>query len=125
MESELLLMSLGEVTRAARERLGLTQAQVARQIGLAPNVYGRIERGHMMPAVPTLRKLVLALGISADALLSVSRADVARSVEEPVPEGELSPELRQTVRMLRGWSPGKVKLLNRILKTIENAPEEE
>ena len=125
MESELLLKSLGETTRAARERLGLTQAQVARQIGLSPNVYGRIERGHMMPAVPTLRKLVLVLGISADVLLSVSRADVAESVDAPVPEGDLSPELRQTVRMLRGWSPGRVKLLNRILKTIENAPEEE
>lgn len=125
MESELLLKSLGEVTRAARERLGLTQSQVARQIGLSPNVYGRIERGHMMPAVPTLRKLALVLGISADVLLSVSRADVAESVEGPVPENDLPPELRQTVRMLRGWSPGKVKLLNRILKTIENAPEEE
>ena len=32
-----------------RERLGLTQAQVAKQACLASEVYGRIERGGMMP----------------------------------------------------------------------------
>jgi transcriptional regulator with XRE-family HTH domain len=125
METELLMKSLGEVARVARERLGLTQAQVARQLGIAPNVYGRIERGHMMPAVPTLRRLALVLGLSADVLLALSRTDVAPSLEAPTPENNLSPELRQTVRMLRGWSPAKVKWLNRILKAMENVPEEE
>jgi transcriptional regulator with XRE-family HTH domain len=125
METELLMKSLGEVARVARERLGLTQAQVARQLGIAPNVYGRIERGHMMPAVPTLRKLALVLGLSADVLLDLGRADVAPSLEAPPPESNLSPELRQTVRMLRGWSPIKVKWLNRVLRAIENVPEEE
>lgn len=125
METELLMKSLGEVARFARERLGLTQAQVARQLGIAPNVYGRIERGHMMPAVPTLRRLALVLGLSADVLLALGRADVAPSLEAPTPENNLSPELRQTVRMLRGWSPAKVKWLNRVLKAMENVPEEE
>lgn len=125
METELLMKSLGEVARVARERLGLTQAQVARQLGIAPNVYGRIERGHMMPAVPTLRRMALVLGLSTDVLLALGREDVAPSLEAPTPENNLSPELRQTVRMLRGWSPLKVKWLNRILKAIENVPEEE
>jgi transcriptional regulator with XRE-family HTH domain len=125
MEYEMLAKSLGEVARVARERLGLTQAQVARQADLVPNVYGRIERGHMMPAVPTLRRLAVVLGLSADALLALTPTEVAPSVDAPTPEGNLSPELRQTVRMLRGWPPGRVKLLNRILRSIENAPEEE
>ena len=125
MEAELLSKSLGEVARVARERLGLTQAQVARQKGIAPNVYGRIERGIMMPAVPTLRRLALVLGLSAEALLALTPDEVAPSLDAPTPEGDLSPELRQTVRMLRGWKPGRVKLLNRILRSIENAPEEE
>ncbi|MCY1073632.1 helix-turn-helix domain-containing protein [Archangium lansingense] len=119
------MKSLGEVARVARERLGLTQTQVARQIGIAPNVYGRIERGHMMPSVPTLRRMALVLGLSSDVLLVLGSADVAPSLETPAPENNLAPELRQTVRMLRGWSPIKVKWLNRILKAIENVPEEE
>jgi transcriptional regulator with XRE-family HTH domain len=108
----------------ARERLGLTQAQVAKQAGIAPNVYGRIERGGMMPSVPTLRKLALALAISADVLLELGRADVAPSLEAPTPEGGLSPELRQLVRMLRGWSPGEVKRLMRLAKVLESPSDE-
>ncbi|WNG33309.1 helix-turn-helix transcriptional regulator [Archangium violaceum] len=125
LQSEQLQQSLGEVARAARERLGLTQAQVARQAGIAANVYGRIERGGMMPAVPTLRKLARTLGISADALLALSPADVAASVDAPAPEGNLSPELLQLVSMLRGWSPAKVKRLIRVLKVLENATGDE
>ncbi len=125
LQPEQLQQSLGEVARAARERLGLTQAQVARQAGIAANVYGRIERGGMMPAVPTLRKLARILGISADALLALSSADVAASVDAPAPEGNLSPELLQLVSMLRGWSPAKVKRLIRVLKVLENATDDE
>ena len=125
LQTEQLQQSLGEVARAARERLGLTQAQVARQAGIAANVYGRIERGGMMPAVPTLRKLARTLGISADALLALSSADVAASVDAPAPEGNLSPELLQLVSMLRGWSPAKVKRLIRVLKVLENATDDE
>ncbi|WP_395806518.1 helix-turn-helix domain-containing protein [Archangium minus] len=125
LQPEQLQQSLGEVARAARERLGLTQAQVARQAGIAANVYGRIERGGMMPAVPTLRKLARTLGISADALLALSPADVAASVDAPAPEGNLSPELLQLVSMLRGWSPAKVKRLIRALKVLENATDDE
>ncbi|HEX8823239.1 MAG TPA: helix-turn-helix transcriptional regulator [Archangium sp.] len=125
LQPEQLQQSLGETARSARERLGLTQAQVAHQAGIAPNVYGRIERGGMMPAVPTLRKLALTLGISADALLALSREDVAASVEAPAPQGNLSPELVQLVSMLRGWRPAKVKRLARVLKVLENAPDDE
>ncbi len=125
LQPEQLQQSLGEVARAARERLGLTQAQVARQAGIAANVCGRIERGGMMPAVPTLRKLARTLGISADALLALSPADVAASVDAPAPKGNLSPELLQLVSMLRGWSPAKVKRLIRVLKVLENATDDE
>jgi len=125
LQPEQLQQSLGEAARAARERLGLTQAQVARQAGIAANVYGRIERGGMMPAVPTLRKLARILGISADALLALSPADVAASVDAPAPEGNLSPELLHLVSMLRGWSPAKVKRLIRVLKVLENATDDE
>jgi transcriptional regulator with XRE-family HTH domain len=125
MDNETLQRTLGEVARAARERLGLTQAQVARQAGISPAVYGRIERGGMMPAVPTLRKLALVLSISADLLLDIGTTQVAPSLETPVPGGDLPPELLQIVRMLRGWPPGKTRLMARVIKTIDAAPPDE
>lgn len=36
---------LGESARAARLRLGLTQAEVAKKVGLKSGVYVRVERG--------------------------------------------------------------------------------
>jgi transcriptional regulator with XRE-family HTH domain len=125
MEPEQLQKMLGERARAARERLGLTQAQVARQLGIAPAIYGRIERGGMLPAVPTLRKMTLALGMSSDVLLSVERADVAPSTDTLDTGGDLTPELRSLMSMLRTWSPAKLKRLIRVLSALENAPEDE
>lgn len=61
--------SIGTTARAARTALRLTQAEVANAIGMAPEVYGRIERGLLMPSVPTLISIALQLRVSPDALL--------------------------------------------------------
>ena len=123
MRNPKLLKSLGMETRAARLRLGLTQEQVAEQLDLVTPIYGRIERGQLMPSIPTLQRLALALGLSTDVLLALKPADVAPSVEGLAPEGNTSPELRQTLRMLRGWSPSKLRMLNRALQLVARPPK--
>ncbi|NOK15145.1 helix-turn-helix domain-containing protein, partial [Corallococcus exercitus] len=67
-----LAVSVGAAARAARLRAGLTQADVADRVGIASEVYGRLERGKMMPSVPTLFRLCLALQLSADASLGLA-----------------------------------------------------
>src|SRR4051794_9952480 len=42
--------AIGQAARAARNALRLTQEQVADALGMAAEVYGRIERGLMMPS---------------------------------------------------------------------------
>jgi transcriptional regulator with XRE-family HTH domain len=121
---EELQRSLGEVARAARERLGLTQAQVAHKVGLVPGVYGRIERGDMMPSVPSLRRICLVLGISSDALLGVNPSQVATTVDEASSEENLSPELKRIVHQLRTWSPKRLKVLSKVLKVIVTDAED-
>ncbi|MGZ3458592.1 MAG: helix-turn-helix domain-containing protein [Archangium sp.] len=121
---EELQRSLGEVARAARERLGLTQAQVAKKVGLVPGVYGRIERGDMTPSVPSLRRICLVLGISSDALLGVSPSRVAATVDEAPPEENLSPELRRVVHQLRTWSPKQLKVLSKVLTVLASSFED-
>lgn len=118
-----LQKTIGAVARAARERIGLNQSQVARLAGISPQVYGRIERGLMLPAVPTLRKISTALGISADALLDLKPSDVSRSVKEP-PPAELTPEARQLVHIVRGLPPKKVKAMLRVVSVVRSAMEE-
>jgi transcriptional regulator with XRE-family HTH domain len=66
-----LTVHLGEALRAARERTGWTQADVAERVGVATEVYGRMERGHMMPSVSSLRTLCVVLRLDADVALGL------------------------------------------------------
>ncbi|MCP3060982.1 helix-turn-helix domain-containing protein [Myxococcus sp. K38C18041901] len=65
---------VGPTARAARSQLGLTQAEVAQQMGLASEVYSRLERGKMLPSLTTLHRLCEALDVSPDELLGFTRA---------------------------------------------------
>lgn len=113
MENDLLQKTIGEVARAAREELGLTQAQVARKVGLSPPVYGRVERGGMMPSVPVLRAISVVLGVPTDALLDVSSSEV------PSPYKDLSPEARKVVDLLRTWPEGKMEVASDVLRAMD------
>lgn len=122
MEDAELQRHLGHTARLARERLGLTQSQAARQAELVPGVFGRIERGGMMPSVPSLRRVCLALAISADTLLSLDRSQVAESLEAPPPPPsipESKPELDRIVRMLSTWTPEQLQVLARVISVLE------
>jgi len=55
--------------RNQRRKKGLSQAELARQIGVTPNYISLIEKGKKVPAVKTINKLALALDIPASSLL--------------------------------------------------------
>jgi transcriptional regulator with XRE-family HTH domain len=67
--NEELAEVIGKAARAARDKMGLTQAQVAERIQLTPLVYSRIERGKMLPSVPSLVRLCAALHLSPEEAL--------------------------------------------------------
>ncbi len=91
---EKLRQALGDAARAARLRMGLTQAEVAKKVRLKPGVYGRVERGAMVPRVPTLRRICETLGISSDALLSLGVQAHQATAPAPPPGAGESPELK-------------------------------
>ncbi|MBI5543541.1 MAG: helix-turn-helix transcriptional regulator [Deltaproteobacteria bacterium] len=105
-----LAMALGDVARAARVRAGLTQADVAERVGIATEVYGRLERGLMLPSVETLRKLSRVLGIAADALLGL-RGD-SGAAEPPATYGGEKPEVRRLIRRLKRLDAKQLRLIS-------------
>ena len=113
-----LAASVGEAARSARMRAGLTQADVAERIGIAAEVYGRMERGKMMPSVPTLRRLSIVLKIPSDTLLSLSHTEVTAWVDSLPAKEERSPDLRRLSRSLRNLSPAQLKVLNVIATAL-------
>jgi transcriptional regulator with XRE-family HTH domain len=61
--------NLGKNLREARERLGLTQEEVAERSGVQAGEVSRIERGKRDPQVSTLEKLAAAVELPPGRLL--------------------------------------------------------
>ncbi|HEX5751108.1 MAG TPA: helix-turn-helix transcriptional regulator [Archangium sp.] len=116
---EKLQRLLGDAARAARLRLGLTQMEVAAKVDLEPGVYGRIERGHMMPSVPSLRRICAALGVSSDTLLSLGEQEGKQSAAPLDPISGEHPELSRIIHILQGWPPERLSLLRKLLETAD------
>jgi transcriptional regulator with XRE-family HTH domain len=66
---DLKMADLGSNLRQARERLGLTQEQVAERSGVHATEVSRIEAGKRDPQVSTLRRLADAVEIKPGQLL--------------------------------------------------------
>ncbi len=60
----------GQEIQRVRNELGMTQEQLAEMTDIASNSISRIERGLLIPALPTLINICNALRIGADAVLA-------------------------------------------------------
>ncbi|WP_071897058.1 helix-turn-helix domain-containing protein [Cystobacter ferrugineus] len=116
---------LGTRLRMARTRLDLTQEQVAHAVGFVPTVYGRIERGDMLPSVPKLRELCVVLGVSADQLLALPPPSRPNDQEPAEEELETQPALRRLAMLVRALPPARFRLFRVALQTLLEPPEEE
>jgi transcriptional regulator with XRE-family HTH domain len=56
-------IKLGNKIKSARENKKLTQAEVAKKIGLNTNYYAVIERGEVKTSLENIEKICKALGI--------------------------------------------------------------
>ncbi|MGZ3460970.1 MAG: helix-turn-helix domain-containing protein [Archangium sp.] len=95
---------MGEVARQARKKAELTQEDVADRIGLAAEVYGRFERGYMLPSVPTLVRMCRVLRLDANVVLGFSSKQVPTWVDQSLPEGGDPPAVRRLLRTVRQLS---------------------
>lgn len=61
--------AIGRRIKAARERKGMTQEELAEEVDLSPMHVSVIERGVKLPKLETLINIANALDVSADVLL--------------------------------------------------------
>lgn len=105
----------------ARARAGLTQAEVAEAIGTHPEVYGRMERGVVMPSVPTLLRLCLILGSGPHELMGFSELGPSQSVHGActMPPGlNDTPEKRRLLRLLARLNRPRIKFVSRLVALL-------
>ena len=113
-----LSKALGDAARTARQREELTQADVAERIGVATEVYGRLERGMLMPSVPTLRRLCVALRMTADTLLALGGAHAPAWAQEPLPTPTDDPLIRRLLRHVRRLTPQQLRALSLVAAVL-------
>ena len=82
--------SLGRAIKDARTRVGMTQAQLARALGVQQNVVARLEDGGRAdPRFSTVLAIAQALGVSVDAL-AADAALVSSPVSRDVTQARLA-----------------------------------
>lgn len=113
-----LATTIGAAARSARMRLELTQADVAERIDVATEVYGRLERGGMLPSVQTLLKLCHELNVSSDELLGLTQQGPTTRTAEPPAAPTERPEIRRLLRSLRQLESAHIKLLGLVAKAL-------
>ena len=97
------VVDIGERLRLARERAGLTQAQVAGEIGIARTTLVAIERGKRQVRVEELRRLARSYGESVNALARPESVPIAlllrltAAIDLPEKGGSTNQEAREVL----------------------------
>ncbi|MDY7226983.1 helix-turn-helix transcriptional regulator [Hyalangium rubrum] len=107
--------------KQARKRAGMTQVEAAEGIGIAPEVYGRMERGGMLPSVPTLLRLCLILGSGPHELMGFTEVEPRQNAPEAntMPPGiNDTPEKRRLLRRLARLDTPRIKVLARLVALL-------
>ncbi len=60
----------GQAIQRIRKERGMTQEQLGEKVRVEPNSISRIERGRLIPALPTLIDICNTLGTGADSILA-------------------------------------------------------
>ncbi len=67
------------IIRAAREQAGISQAELARRVGVARSVMNVYEHGHREPGADVLLQILAATGNDLQIVPRVSKIDAKRS----------------------------------------------
>lgn len=81
-DSKIDIKNLGSLLKFKRKELNLTQADVAKRIGVSEQHYSRIERGKYTPSLQTFFKLVKVLGINLSIVDSKDNKNFSSTVYE-------------------------------------------
>ena len=75
-----IMISLGNNIKYARKKLGLTQEELATQIGVTPQAVSKWEKGTGMPDISMIVPLAQTLSVSTDTLFGLVETDLDESV---------------------------------------------
>lgn len=92
----------GQAIQRIRKERGLTQEQLADKAAITSNTVSRLERGLIVPALPTLVDICNALDVGADTILAAYVAADTPIRWTPIAQrlGALAPEKQDKIETL-------------------------
>ena len=93
-------MTTGQQIKAARQKAGMTQAQLAEKLGIPYQSIGQWERDARNPKLDTLKRIADALNITVQELIGIPKwVDEKKIWEMP----DVSEQGRKTTDEIQGW----------------------
>ena len=93
------LEDIGTRLREERDRVRISQRELARRIGLSASMISQIESGQSKPSVSTLYAIVTELGVSVDDIFGGGNGDPSRAADGGPEGGGSAVELGAMVRV--------------------------
>src|SRR5689334_751388 len=112
--NRLLATTIGTAAKRARLSAHLTQAQTAEALGVALEVYGRLERGSSLPRVSTFMRLCEVLHASPNVLLGIEREKKGRTAAGP------RVELGRLIHSLEHLNDRSLRLLRFLFQDLQS-----
>lgn len=111
---------VGEKLRRLRERLGLTQKEVAEKAGVSYGLIGQIESGRTQSSVTTLSRLAEALGVSPCYFLMDEEEvlEVTRSLSPEVAELLAQPRVREFLAQVGRLDRGSFEVVMAVVQAL-------
>jgi len=113
-------VEIGNRIRAARERLGLTQAALAQQVGVTRSAVAQWETGRAGQVGGHLAQIAAVLGLGIDHLL---RGGAAQSLAQEFGESGLTGDEMAILRLYRNCPADDRAILLRMARRLSQAEE--
>ena len=104
---------IGRNIKAARERLNLSQAQVAEMLDLSVRFYGKIERGQERPPLERIAQISEKLSVPIEALFSGSLPYMDYTNRPPTDDTE-----KVVAQILHGCTKGQRDVILKLASEI-------
>lgn len=115
---------LSKKLKAKRKLQGLSQTQLAQQVGITQAFLAEIESGRKRPSIEVLEKLCDRLGCSADYLLGITQPRHHSTLEQPLAMQTLlsrgiTPQMLDEIAE-RNLSADDLRLAIKLAKAMKN-----
>ena len=115
---------LSKKLKAKRKLQGLSQTQLAQQVGITQAFLAEIESGRKRPSIEVLEKLCDRLGCSADYLLGITQSRHHSTFEQPLAMQTLlsrgiTPQMLDEIAE-RNLSADELRLAIKLAKAMKN-----